>query len=80
MLIITLSTIAIQVNELNITIQSPNPAFIWLGDIVFILATLFELILKVIDFVCSVCYILSPFTSHCHTAVTGNSQGIVFQP
>ena len=48
MLGITLSAIAVQVYELYIPTQSMNPKYIWLSDIVFIVATLIELVLKVL--------------------------------
>ena len=44
-LIITLSTIAVQIAELDI--PKINVTYVWLTDIVFIIATLTELILKV---------------------------------
>ena len=47
MLIITLSTIAVQFYELYININTINPRYVWFSDVVFIVATLLELVLKV---------------------------------
>jgi hypothetical protein len=44
MFIITLGTIAVQFYEQH---ANANPSYVWLADIVFVFATLVELILKV---------------------------------
>ena len=45
--IVTLGTIAVQFYEQYTSMPSANPSYIWLADIVFVSATLAELILKV---------------------------------
>lgn len=65
MLGVTLSAIAVQVYELYIPIpRLMNPKYIWLSDIVFIMATLIELVLKVFVFVCFLLSLHSPTCMH----------------
>lgn len=47
MFIITLGTIAVQFYEQYTSTPSDNPSYVWLADVVFVSATLVELILKV---------------------------------
>lgn len=46
MVIITLGTIGVQCYELYTTANA-NPSYVWLADVIFVFATLVELILKV---------------------------------
>ena len=74
MLGVTLSAIAVQVYELYIPIsQLVNPKYIWLSDIVFIMATLIELVLKV--------FVFFPSTTLTNLSCTnaGSSKGVVFK-
>ena len=48
MLIITMSTIAVQGYELYYSVEKTSTTYVWMADIVFIVATLTELVLKVI--------------------------------
>ena len=58
MLILTVVTIGVQAAELFVSIQRINPTYIWLSDIIFILATLVELCLKVLYNIFNVSFLM----------------------